>query len=126
MSLQLRGLYPREEPGGLTFPPESGFTSGRFGRWSGAGVFSLVLPPAGGSVDFVSGPADSAGRIGAVTLAHGGVPAKVETGASYASGVDLMTDASGRAIAWSSGNKVAGRALEASGAAGEFRWISLG
>ncbi len=50
-------------------------------------------------------------------LAVPGLPVQVESGGAFASGATLQSDASGRAITWASGPKVA-RALEAATAAG--------
>jgi len=49
-----------------------------------------------------------------------GLPVQVESGAAFASGATLQSDASGRAITWASGAKVA-RALEAATGAGQVK-----
>ena len=57
-------------------------------------------------------------------LAVPGLPVQVESGGAFSSGATLQSDASGRAITWASGPKLA-RALEVATAAGQIKWVVL-
>lgn len=121
---ETRGLYPIEGPGGLAINPET-YASRRLFVWSGsAGSFAPATPAAGGHVDGVTGDAEG-GRVRQVTLKLPGTPVRVEAGAAFGASVDLMTAADGRAVAWTTGNRVVARSLEAAGAAGAIVWVVM-
>ncbi len=60
----------------------------------------------------------------AATVMSQGV-SKVESGAAYAIDIDLASDGTGRAVAASSGNRVLGYSLVASGGAGEVHEVLI-
>ncbi len=109
----------------LTLNLGSDYTPRRFFVWSGAPP-SPAAPGAGVAVHGVSGWANNTGPDPDQTRfcvpACSGYPFLVETGASYSSGVALKTDSSGRAIAQGGSGVIVATALEASDAAGGFRW----
>ena len=94
--------------------------AGSFFRFvaSGSGperTLTLGLPPAGGSIDGAVAKRNASGEATAVVLAG---PVFVTSGAAFASGDTLGTDAAGQAVPVGAGTPVA-RALEAAPGAGQ-------
>ncbi len=81
---------------------------------------------AGAAADGVSqdNNADEAGKAVQIMLLGGGV-SKVEAGAAVTAGDEVMSDASGRAITATTGNRILGRAWSAAGAAAEILTVNL-
>jgi hypothetical protein len=74
---------------------------------------------------YAVGVSRSAGAIGDMVPTDVLGTAEVESGGAFADGDPLMSDASGRAVLWTSPNKQLARAFGASGAAGKFVEVHL-
>lgn len=78
------------------------------GNYAGAGGYALGV---------TASPAAAAGDLIPVVACE---TAEVECGAAFAVGTLLMSDATGRAVTWTSGNTAVARAMTASTGAGDF------
>lgn len=91
------------------------------GLGSDGGVPTGVIPGTAGVAVLGVGSQDSAAGLAVGVFTHGKVP--VTTSATLTAGTQVMTDASGYAIPWTTGNQVAGFCVgsAASGADAEIR-----
>lgn len=119
MSIQFNGTLVSREAG-----QDLSGSQFRFGTVAADGQ---VDPTGAGA--FASGViqddnADEAGKAVALMLLGGGV-SKVEAGAAITAGAEITSDASGRAVAATTGDRILGAAWESAGGAGEIFTCSL-
>lgn len=113
-----------EDPGGAPAMIDLGATPtpDRFVAFGGVPP-GAGLCTSGQDADAVTLPAGSGGaNQGMGYLAVPGLPVQVESGGVFSSGATLQSDASGRAITFSSGARIE-RALQAATAAGQIVWV---
>ncbi len=119
MSVQFNGTLVSREAG-------SDLSGAQFRFVTVASDGQVDLTGAGLAADGVAqdNNADAVGKAVSMMLLGGGV-SKVEAGAAITRGAEITADASGRAVASGTGDRILGRAWDAAAAAGELITCSL-